>query len=126
MPQIIVEYDLDGLDIEQLQTLDDRLCRICATILSVDEWPISTADFGFKPEKLEAPARGTHNVVVRLLLHNFEVRVGLASEHKVRIMNAVRTVLASYGHPATTTVGVSLGYLNVEWIDGQIGDYGEL
>lgn len=115
MPQIIVEYDLERLDDEQLARIGHNLSHLCSQLFSVNKWQIRPDDFSLKFDKVEWPNRTTHNVIVRMLLHDFEERRKHAQEHAEQIRNEVLTVLASYGAPSITSVGVSLGYLPIEW-----------
>jgi hypothetical protein len=126
MPQIIVEYDLKLLDDEQLERLDINLTTLCFDLLSSGgEWVVPQDKIGFKPVKIVPPARSTHNVIVRLNLHDFPERLSQAAEHAMLIEKATRTVLTSYGHPEGTRIGVGLSYGTIEWAEGMI-NYGEL
>ncbi len=116
MPQIIIEYDIEGFDVvEQQERLAQNLALLCAELFSVDEWAISPDEFGFKFDKIEWPSYSTHNVIIRIALHNFEARVRLTEEHAKRVKNITCTLLMGYGHIEGTTVGVALSYLPSEW-----------
>lgn len=120
MLQTIVEYDIENLDVEQLNRLAETLAPLCARLFSVDKWQIEPDEFGFKFDKIERPSRSTHNVVVRIMLHNFKARLDTTLMDACQIKNQVIVVLRSYGHPEGTTVGVALSYMPIEWNEGLI------
>lgn len=122
MPQIVIEYDVEQIDEEQLNRLAETLAPLCAKLFSVSVWDIQSSEFGFKFEQIMPPSRSTHNVIVRIALHNFKNRLAHAPEHAAHIKESVLRILASYGHLDDTTVGVALSYLPIEWSEGKVND----
>lgn len=124
MPQIIIEHDIP-LNETVLTRLKETLKRVCARFFSTDELKLEPADFGFKFDFIRSPSESTHNVVVRIVLHNFHERTQRAKNHAPLLRNAVLLVLDEHGYGSRfsrVTVGVSLVLAQVEWCAGTIDD----
>lgn len=120
MHQFLVEYRIDGLDdIEQLNRLREELQRVGSGLYEGPSGP-GPWDFGVKFERLTPPSWSTHDVIVRAVFPRHVQLLVNREENIFTIRNCVLTILTSYGHHPGTTVGVSIGYGDLDWCAGSV------
>lgn len=115
MPPLYVEFMPDTIDGEAAQKLVDVLRPDTAERFGVPGRPLTEDDMTVIFVELHKWSEPTHDIVVRMQLHNDQQRLDKADHDAAEMAHLIADTLRELRIEEELTVGVALGYFPIAW-----------